>query len=394
MATKKKDFTLPVREKTDNNSTNRIAETNAKAKFQVKFIPHDKFYVNELNKSFSQEELEELAFSIKTVGLLHNLVAVYDPEKDMYRIISGERRWRAIGLHYTPEEMKEDFPAGLPTKIETATMDEVDEEIRLREANTDRGYTESEYRENINRLIELYKIKQQRGENPNLAKIIAKKVNLSERQVQKYINIERLIPELDELFKNKQITLTYADKFSALPVEAQKYIYSLYINGQAENITEDYEAIKKSVDSQKEENKRLHQEIENAKEELNKKEETISALEQQIANAKTIPDEQADLNEIIKELTASKERAEREEKKWKNKVDELQQQQKESKNVMLSEDELKKIQIHTKTERAIDAIEKELKSLKENKTNILEDEIFKNRLKIISTRIQHLLEDE
>lgn len=390
----KKNFVLPVKENGNNNSMNKIAETNAKAKFQIKFIPHDKFYVNELNKSFSQEELEELAFSIKTVGLLHNLVAVYDPEKDMYRIISGERRWRAIGLHYTPEEMKEDFPAGLPTKIETATMDEIDEEIRLREANTDRGYTESEYRENINRLIELYKIKQQRGENPNLAKIIAKKVNLSERQVQKYINIERLIPELDELFKNKQITLTYADKFSALPVEAQKYIYNLYKSGKGENITEDYEAIKKSVDTQKEENKRLHQEIENAKEELNKKEETISALEQQIANAKTIPYEQADLNEIIKELTASKERAEREEKKWKNKVDELQQQQKESKNVMLSEDELKKIQIHTKTERAIDAIEKELKSLKENKTNILEDEIFKNRLKIISTRIQHLLEDE
>lgn len=390
----KKNFVLPVKENGNNNSMNKIAETNAKAKFPIKFIPHEKFYVNELNKGFSQEELEDLAFSIKTVGLLHNLVAVYNPDNDMYRIISGERRWRSIGQYFSSEEMKEYFPAGLPTKVETATMDEVDEEIRLREANKDRGYTESEYRENISRLIELYKIKQQRGENPNLAKIVAKKVNLSERQVQKYINTERLIPELDELFKNKQITLTYADKFSALPAEAQKYIYSLYKNGQSENITEDYEAIKKSVDTQKEENKRLHQEIENAKEELNKKEETIFALELQIANAKTIPYEQADLNEIIKELTASKERAEREEKKWKNKVDELQQQQKESKNVMLSEDELKKIQIHTKTERAIDAIEKELKSLKENKSNILEDEIFKNRLKIITTRIQNLLEEE
>ncbi|MFP4081714.1 MAG: ParB/RepB/Spo0J family partition protein [Candidatus Aminicenantes bacterium] len=52
---------------------------------------------------FSQEAIQELAQSIKESGVLQPVVVV--PEKDHYRIIVGERRWRAaqkIGLKKIP----------------------------------------------------------------------------------------------------------------------------------------------------------------------------------------------------------------------------------------------------------------------------------------------------
>jgi len=52
---------------------------------------------------FNPESIEELAQSIKSSGLIHPLIVV--PEGDGYKIIVGERRWRAaqkIGLRKIP----------------------------------------------------------------------------------------------------------------------------------------------------------------------------------------------------------------------------------------------------------------------------------------------------
>ena len=50
---------------------------------------------------FDQKELEELASSIKTQGLIQPII-VKKLQQDSYEIIAGERRWRAAqiaGLH-------------------------------------------------------------------------------------------------------------------------------------------------------------------------------------------------------------------------------------------------------------------------------------------------------
>ncbi len=374
-------------------SINRIAEANAKAAYNLQFIPYDKFYVNELNKDFSQIQIEELSASIQTWGLFHNLVAVKDTEKDMYRIISGERRWRAIGL-IPPEIRKEIFPGGIPTKIENQNMDEVDEEIRLREANTERPYTDAEYRDNIIRLIELYKIKQKKGETPNLAKVIAEKTKLTERQIQKYINTDRLIPELEELFKNNKISLNYADKFSSLPEDAQKYIYSLYESGNTKTINEDYTILKKNVEEQRNENKRLHEELKKTQEELEEKEDTISKLNTQIESVQNIPYPKETQEDIIKELSEAKDKAEKEQKKLKTRLENFEEQQKDLKkrNILLSNEEMNKYSLIAKVENSLTQIEDQMKLLKNNKSSILSDETLKNRVSILVTRLQNLLE--
>ena len=60
-------------------------------------------------KKFNKEELEELASSIKTNGILQPIV-VRPSKKNRYEIIAGERRWRAAqlaGIHEIPSFIKE-----------------------------------------------------------------------------------------------------------------------------------------------------------------------------------------------------------------------------------------------------------------------------------------------
>ena len=49
-------------------------------------------------KNFSEEELEELASSIKEHGLLQPIVVVQNKDNNRYTIVAGERRWRACRI--------------------------------------------------------------------------------------------------------------------------------------------------------------------------------------------------------------------------------------------------------------------------------------------------------
>ena len=46
-------------------------------------------------KFFDEEALKELASSIANLGMLEPIVVI--PDADRYRIVAGERRWRAAG---------------------------------------------------------------------------------------------------------------------------------------------------------------------------------------------------------------------------------------------------------------------------------------------------------
>ena len=64
---------------------------------------------NQPRKKFKKEELEELASSIKSKGILQPIV-VRPAKNNHYEIIAGERRWRGAqiaGLHEIPAVIKE-----------------------------------------------------------------------------------------------------------------------------------------------------------------------------------------------------------------------------------------------------------------------------------------------
>ena len=76
-------------------------------------IPIEKLHpnINQPRKKFNQDDLEDLAGSIRVKGILQPLIARKHPFKeDEYEIIAGERRWRAsqmAQLHELPVILRE-----------------------------------------------------------------------------------------------------------------------------------------------------------------------------------------------------------------------------------------------------------------------------------------------
>lgn len=71
------------------------------------FIPIEKIIPNprQPRREWAEDDLAELANSIREHGILQPLIATYDPESDQYILIAGERRLRAAsmaGLSFVP----------------------------------------------------------------------------------------------------------------------------------------------------------------------------------------------------------------------------------------------------------------------------------------------------
>ena len=66
----------------------------------IKEVPLEQIFVNpnQPRRHFSHENLEELALSIKSVGLIHPPLVRPRPDGATYELISGERRFRAAHL--------------------------------------------------------------------------------------------------------------------------------------------------------------------------------------------------------------------------------------------------------------------------------------------------------
>lgn len=67
---------------------------------EVREVLLEKIVVNpyQPRRDFQQDELEELAQSIRSVGLIHPPLVRPLPDSDLYELVSGERRYRAAKL--------------------------------------------------------------------------------------------------------------------------------------------------------------------------------------------------------------------------------------------------------------------------------------------------------
>ncbi|WP_406128026.1 ParB/RepB/Spo0J family partition protein [Streptomyces sp. NBC_00989] len=76
---------------------NKVTETRARSKTVQKVIPIDRIDRDptQPRKVFDQAKLEELAGSIKKLGLLQPVSVRYVPSTKRYVLIAGERRWRS-----------------------------------------------------------------------------------------------------------------------------------------------------------------------------------------------------------------------------------------------------------------------------------------------------------
>ena len=114
----------------------KLKEIQAKTQYNFKYIPKDKIVSNPKNEMYAQDGINALKESILVNGLRHNLSVLYDSDKDIYRLISGERRYHAIS-EMDEKDYQTLFPAGIPCKVEKSDITEIDEEIMLISANHD-----------------------------------------------------------------------------------------------------------------------------------------------------------------------------------------------------------------------------------------------------------------
>lgn len=185
---------------------------------------------NFYGQSDHDDDILELAESIKEIGLLHNIV-VKSNSNGRYTLISGEKRTKAYKLLY--EEQKDPKWKSIPCKIRDDIKNEIDEEITLIKANRDvRERSETIKAKEVERLESLYEKKKLSGEKVGIVrKRIAEDLGISESMVHRYKKVNELIPELKAMLDNNEIGLsTVTDFIADKPENEQKLFYDFILS--------------------------------------------------------------------------------------------------------------------------------------------------------------------
>ena len=113
---------------------------------------------NQPRKNFDEEALEQLASSIKEHGLIQPIIVV-PIEDDRYRIIAGERRWRACRMagleeipvlirEYTPQEISE---VSLIENLQREDLNPIEEALGYRNLMELYGMTQEKIAETVSK---------------------------------------------------------------------------------------------------------------------------------------------------------------------------------------------------------------------------------------------------
>lgn len=174
-------------------------------------------------KVIDDEKMQELVESIKTNGVL-TPVLVRPLGMDTYEMISGHRRMHAAKL------------AGLekiPTIIRELTDDEA--VICMVDANVQREeLLPSEKAFAYKMKLEAMKRRAGRPSQNNVSQngkdfrsdeLLAKQIGTSRNQIQRYIRLTELIPNLLELVDKKKLQFTVAVEISYIDAKIQQWLY-------------------------------------------------------------------------------------------------------------------------------------------------------------------------
>ena len=171
-------------------------------------------------KAFNTETIEELARSIKTDGLLQNLVVLKPKGKaKKYSILAGERRFRAISYLIDQGELDRDFP------IAVEIREGLSEEEALRIATV-----ENVQRENLSPLEEADALASLVGNGEKLDDIVAQ-TGLSVATIRRRLTLLSLTENVKEALSEKRITLAQAEALTIGKPEDQDEVLDDVIEG-------------------------------------------------------------------------------------------------------------------------------------------------------------------
>lgn len=195
----------------------------------LKRIPLDRIQPNEGN-FYGMEELEELARSLAAVGQ-RQPIEVYQIPGGMYRLITGERRWRAMVLN---RNVNLSATKEILAIVRPVPPDAQEETLQITTTNQYREKTDYEKLEEVRRITRAVAEKKAQGvevwhgvdlQTTTLRQAVTSLVGLSRSAVSKYSAMaEKLIPELVEAMRRERLPFTVAYAASQLPEERQCHL--------------------------------------------------------------------------------------------------------------------------------------------------------------------------
>lgn len=218
-----------------NKTSKEGIEEKPKARFRTKDIDIYNIYANEDNIS-DQIGIDEKAAEIKLLGLLQPLEVMYEPNQsgEEYKLIGGERRWRALKKLVEEEDLKEFREATCQIRKPRSKNEEI---IELCISNSYRKATPEKELERIKLLTDALKDAKAAGEkimgcdleSGRLRDIAAKILGKKPTQIANAMSINNnLIPELRKLLEKQEISFSVAVEIAGLEEDEQEEIYSWY----------------------------------------------------------------------------------------------------------------------------------------------------------------------
>ena len=190
-------------------------------------------YSNDKN-FYSVEDIEPLAQKILLVGLMENLEVVRDPcDRGEYRIIAGERRWRALKI--LVEKGYTEFEKAT-CQIQTPASEE-EETLRLIIANDYRNKTVSDLLEEEDKLKKILQRMKENGQtimgidlnSGRIRDVVAYFLKIAPTKVAQIENINKhLIPEFSKELKEGRLTFSAAYMISGMNEETQAEMLERY----------------------------------------------------------------------------------------------------------------------------------------------------------------------
>ncbi len=152
---------------------------------------------NQPRKKFSHEELEGLAGSIKSKGILQPII-VRKKTEDMFEIIAGERRWRAAqmaGIHEVPVIIKE---ASDKEVVQIALIENIQ-------------------RENVNPVEEAKAFKDLLNNNDSNFEDLTKLVGKSRSHISNTVRLLELDEQILKFIEEDKLTMGHARALIGVP---------------------------------------------------------------------------------------------------------------------------------------------------------------------------------
>ena len=209
-----------------NKNSMAAAEDRPKARFRTRDISIKKMYSNEKN-FYSMQDIEGLAQKILAAGLMENMTVAYEPcDRGIYKIIAGERRWRA--LNKLVEEGYKEFEI-VTCQIKNAA-EENEEIVQIIIANSYRDKSIEEMLEEEKQLKKALQYMRDNGlelqgydlNKGRLRDVIA---SIMQKSTGKIAQIEKinsnLIPELQKEVREGRLNFSVAHEVSGLSQEKQ-----------------------------------------------------------------------------------------------------------------------------------------------------------------------------